>query len=57
MIAENISIISLGADAITKIVYEDENRIERVANVKDVREYISRIDEMIYKKLKALSDT
>lgn len=55
MIAENISIVSLGADAITKIVFEDENRIERQANVKDVREYIDRIDEMIDKKLKAIS--
>jgi oxygen-independent coproporphyrinogen-3 oxidase len=56
MIAENISIISLGADAITKIVYDEENRIERVANVKDVREYINRIDEMINKKIEAIDD-
>ncbi|MCX7695161.1 MAG: coproporphyrinogen dehydrogenase HemZ [Caloramator sp.] len=56
MIAENISIVSLGADAITKIVYNEENRIERVANVKDVREYINRIDEMVQKKIEALDD-
>lgn len=55
MIAENISIASFGADAITKIVYDEENRIERQANVKDVREYINRIDEMIEKKLEALN--
>lgn len=54
MIAENISIVSLGADAITKIVYEDENRIERFANVKDVREYINRIDEMIERKIQTI---
>ncbi|SHE83885.1 coproporphyrinogen dehydrogenase HemZ [Caloramator proteoclasticus] len=56
MIAENISIISLGADAITKLVYDEENRIERVANVKDVKEYINRIDEMINKKIEAIDD-
>lgn len=55
MIAENISIVSLGADAITKIVFEEENRIERYPNVKDVREYINRIDEMISKKIEAIS--
>lgn len=55
MIAENISIISFGADAITKIVFDKENRIERQANVKDVREYINRVDEMIDKKIEAIS--
>lgn len=55
MIAENISIASFGADAITKIVFDEENRIERQANVKDVREYINRVDEMIDKKIKAIS--
>ncbi|MCX7884985.1 MAG: coproporphyrinogen dehydrogenase HemZ [Caloramator sp.] len=54
MIAENISIAGIGPGAITKLLYIDENRIERVANVKDIREYISRIDEMIDKKIKAL---
>lgn len=55
MIAENIPIISFGADAITKIIFDEENRIERVANVKDVREYINRIDEMIENKIEAIS--
>jgi oxygen-independent coproporphyrinogen-3 oxidase len=55
MIAENISIVSFGADAVTKIIFEKENRIERAANVKDVREYINRIDEMIDNKIKAIS--
>lgn len=55
MIAENISIASFGADAITKIVFDEDNRIERQANVKDVREYINRIDEMIDKKIGAIS--
>jgi oxygen-independent coproporphyrinogen-3 oxidase len=55
MIAENIPIVSFGADAITKIIFDNENRIERVANVKDVREYVNRIDEMIENKIEAIS--
>ena len=50
MIEENQSIIACGADAVSKIVFMDENRIERFANVKDVREYINRVEEMIIKK-------
>lgn len=54
MIAENISIAGFGPGSITKLVFIDENRIERISNVKDIKEYISRIDEMIEKKLKGL---
>ncbi len=42
------SVISLGAGASTKLVSSD--RIERVFNVKEVSEYIKRIDEMIERK-------
>ncbi len=42
------SVISLGAGASTKLV--GANRIERVFNVKEVSEYIKRIDEMIERK-------
>ena len=52
---EKQTIIALGAGASSKIVYnsDDSNidcRIERIANVKNVREYINRIDEMIERK-------
>ncbi|KKS19448.1 MAG: Coproporphyrinogen dehydrogenase [Candidatus Roizmanbacteria bacterium GW2011_GWC2_41_7] len=47
---EKQSIIAAGAGAITKVVYPEENRIERAFNVKGVEEYITRIDEMIYRK-------
>jgi len=47
---ERQTIIALGAGAITKLVYPGENRIERVFNVKNVEEYIARIDEMIQRK-------
>jgi coproporphyrinogen III oxidase-like Fe-S oxidoreductase len=54
MIAENISILAFGTGAITKLVFDAENRIERIANVKDVMEYIKRIDEMTDNKIKAV---
>lgn len=54
MIEEKQTIIAVGADAVTKTVFLSDNRIERFGNVKDVREYIKRIDEMIIKKKKLL---
>ena len=53
---ENQTIIALGADAATKVVFPEENRIERFANLKDVGEYVKRIDELISGKI-ALLDT
>ncbi|MEG0227687.1 MAG: coproporphyrinogen dehydrogenase HemZ, partial [Lachnospiraceae bacterium] len=55
---EKQTIVAAGAGASTKLVlpnrpeYADKNkkRIERVENVKDVEQYISRIDEMIERK-------
>ncbi|NMM61218.1 coproporphyrinogen III oxidase [Clostridium sp. P21] len=55
IIEEVQTIIACGADAATKVVFLDENRIERHANVKDVREYIKRTDEMVNKKIKLLN--
>lgn len=43
------SILALGASGSTKIVYPG-GRIERIENVKDVRSYLDRIDEMIARK-------
>ena len=40
----------MGAGASSKFVFHQENRIERVENVKNVDEYINRIDEMIDRK-------
>ena len=42
---EKQSILALGAGASTKFVMND--RIERAENVKDIKNYIERIDEMI----------
>ncbi|MGN1318634.1 MAG: coproporphyrinogen dehydrogenase HemZ [Lachnospirales bacterium] len=47
---EKQSIIALGAGGSTKICDNNENRIERVFNVKSVDDYILRIDEMIDRK-------
>ncbi len=46
---EKQSIVAAGAGASTKMVYPD-GRIERIENVKDVGQYIERIEEMIQRK-------
>lgn len=46
---EKQTIVALGAGSITKGVFPDD-RIERCENVKDVAQYIERIDEMIERK-------
>ena len=48
---EKQTIVALGAGAITKGVFPDD-RIERCENVKDVTQYMERIDEMIERKRK-----
>lgn len=47
---EKQTILALGAGAITKIVYQNGERIDRVANVKNLEDYIARVDEMILRK-------
>lgn len=47
---EKQTIVALGAGAITKVVFPEENRIERAANMKSVEDYIRRIDEMVERK-------
>ena len=49
---EKMDILALGAGGSSKFIFYDENRIERVENVKNVDEYIRRIDEMIARKEK-----
>lgn len=43
-------ILALGAGASSKFVFQSEDRFERVENVKSVKDYIERIDEMIGRK-------
>lgn len=47
---ETNTIIGIGANAISKGVYNLEHKIEREANVKFIEEYIARIDELIERK-------
>jgi len=56
MIEEKQTIIALGAGAVSKVVFLDRDRHERFANMKDLKEYIDRIEEMLEKKI-ALLDT
>lgn len=44
------TIVACGANGISKRVFSLTNRIERFANVKDIKEYNNRIDEMLEKK-------
>ena len=56
MIEDKQTIIALGADAVTKVVFLENDRIERFGNVKDIKEYVNRIKEMVDGKI-ALLDT
>ena len=47
---EKQTILAAGAGAMSKFVFYDEDRIERVENVKSLTDYIERIDEMIGRK-------
>ena len=48
MMEEIRSVLSAGVGAVTKLVYDDH--IERIFNVKDVREYLKRAEEMLERK-------
>ncbi len=50
------TIAACGAGTTTKVVFPEEHRRERTENVKDVEQYISRIDEMIERKDALLSE-
>ena len=49
------SVIGVGAGAISKRVFNLENRLEREPNCKFINDYIARIDEMVAKKIKFFS--
>jgi len=51
---EKRSIWAFGAGASSKLYHPEEDRLERVANVKNLEDYIGRIGEMIERKRKAL---
>ena len=51
------TIVALGCGGSTKQVVLEENRMERIGNVKGVEEYIARLDEMIERKRSAFAPT
>ena len=52
---EKQPIIAVGAGGSSKLIFDHGKRIERVENVKDVTNYIERIDEMIERKRKGIN--
>jgi len=44
------SIISMGCGGVTKTIEKATDRIERIFNVKEPKEYIERFDEMLERK-------
>ena len=54
---EKQTIMALGAGATTKVVFGHGERIERAGNVKDIINYLERIDEMIDRKRDLLQKT
>lgn len=60
---EKQTIMALGAGATTKFVFKPEEgettldmRMERVENVKDVTNYLERVDEMIERKIRKMEE-
>ena len=48
---ETVSVLALGAGAITKWLFGDRSlRIERAPNVRNIEEYTRRVDEMVRRK-------
>lgn len=47
---EQHSILALGAGAISKLYFKEENRLERFSNSKGLEDYMARIDELIDRK-------
>ena len=59
MLEEKQTIMALGAGATTKFVMPqaiDTCKIERVENVKDVENYLTRVDEMIARKIAKMEE-
>ena len=47
---ETVSVLALGAGAISKWLFDRALRIERAPNVRNIDEYIARVDEMVQRK-------
>lgn len=49
---ETVSVVACGANAISKRIFNETNKLERLPNLRSIYEYNSRVDEMIRNKLK-----
>jgi len=49
IIEEQHSILALGAGAVSKKCYPEEDRFDRIANIKGIEDYITRIEDVIKK--------
>ncbi|WP_026475764.1 coproporphyrinogen dehydrogenase HemZ [Alkaliphilus transvaalensis] len=47
---EKQTIVAFGAGGVSKFVYPKENRLERVPNIKNLEQYLVRVDEMVERK-------
>jgi oxygen-independent coproporphyrinogen-3 oxidase len=47
---ETASVLALGSGAISKWLFDRALRIERAPNVRNIEEYINRVDEMVERK-------
>ena len=56
MMEEKETIMAAGMGSVSKIYFPEENRIERVPNFKDLKEYLERTDELIKNKRKVLEN-
>jgi len=54
---ETVSVLALGAGAITKWLFDRALRIERAPNVRNIEEYIARVDEMVGRKRAVILST
>jgi len=52
MMGEKQTIWAFGAGAVSKVYFAENDCIQRVPNVKDVKEYMDRLDEMIERKMR-----
>ncbi len=54
---ETASVLALGAGAISKWLFDRTMRIERAPNVRNIEEYIRRVDEMVARKRAVIFST
>lgn len=56
MMEEKETIMAAGMGSVSKIYFPNENRIERVPNFKDLKEYLERINELVENKRNILKN-